>query len=234
MSFKFFEAWNFGHPRRLQHHLDAGLRVARLAGLALGDLEGAEARECAPPAPSFMVFSMCSITASTATPALSLDSSVASATASIKSFLLISTVLVSWEGVGHGGRWTCKSSPGPISAAAGAAASAKQRPKTTAVKRKLREIGPIFRAKPDASPVSIERRSTKDAATRASRPSGKARWRPATCRHPSDSDAGRFHKASLQLRATVRATPMQHRAERRSPALGSPFNRQPQRAISAP
>ena len=45
---------------------------------------------------------MCLITASTATPALSLDSSVASATASIKSFLLISIVLVGWEGVGHG------------------------------------------------------------------------------------------------------------------------------------
>jgi hypothetical protein len=45
---------------------------------------------------------------------LSLDSSVASATASIKSFLLISTVLVGWEGVGLG--WTLGRSvvPGPI------------------------------------------------------------------------------------------------------------------------
>src|SRR5215467_12512872 len=87
-SFKVFDAVNFGTRDALSiiSRPVCGLRALRALRLATLNVPKPGRRTSWP---SFMVFSMCLITASTATPALSLDSSVASATASIKSFLLI-------------------------------------------------------------------------------------------------------------------------------------------------
>src|SRR5262249_15132219 len=92
-SFKFFDAVNLGTRDALSiiSRPVCGLRALRALRLATLNVPKPGMRTSWP---SFMVFSICLITASTATPALSLDSSAASATASIKSFLLTSPVLV--------------------------------------------------------------------------------------------------------------------------------------------
>src|SRR6516164_8934277 len=89
-----------------------------------------------------MVFSMCLIIASTACPALSLDSSAVSETASIKSFLLISCVLVAWRRSGP--RQELRSSRGQFQPLRGSN-GAETTPKAPARQAKIGPFRRLFR-----------------------------------------------------------------------------------------